>query len=241
MEAKLKSAIRRIPWSLVLKTGAVGVIWLTLPVWIAVCAALCFYFVPAFQVRKLALSFALFLWFLAFLDPTPWRAILIASIFYLILGIKDLVLIDRASAYETLILLIVAGLFLQFFSQAEFPVGLRMLASTSLLGFLFFLLMRGFLHHPDTPPSLFRPTSGFREFFLAALGGFVIWQGAIVLLFLPINLFYQSAILFLIALVFLEVFPYHNGGRLTRGRVVMIFSAFFVLSTVIAATAEWNL
>src|SRR2546422_648850 len=116
METKLKLISKRIHWSLALKAGGVAAAWYFLPRWAFLFVVLYFYFVPIFHPWKLFLPFLtfLFLVFNEFVVPAGQSqlsqigfAAIIAVFFYVILGIKDLVLIDRRSAYDGLVLALI--------------------------------------------------------------------------------------------------------------------------------------
>jgi|GEM_PF-612936 len=242
MAIKLKSITRLIPWSLALRAVLFGAAWLILPFWAFSILALYLYFVPLFQPLKLGVPFATLLFFTYTLTPNIWFAILLLVIFYLILGMKDLILIDRIAAYEILVLLLLFLVFFGFFSWVT-NLGIRSAPFKAVLpAGLFFFLARGFLYYPDSPPPLLRVRkSGRWEFLFIGLGAFMIWQLSLVLLFLPMSFFYQSALLFLVTLFFLELFPYHLRGELSRERILVNFSTFFILGTVILAAIEWSI
>lgn len=105
METKLRLILKRIHWSLALKAAILAVVWMVLPGWAFLILSAYLYFVPFFDPWKLFLPFLVFL-FLAFTGPpNPGFALILGSLFYVILGIKDLILIDRRSAYDIMILI----------------------------------------------------------------------------------------------------------------------------------------
>ena len=106
MAGKLKSALGRIPWSLLLRAGLAGGGWLYFPFPVFVLACLLIYSRPAFNFSKF-LHLFLALLFLAFVVPhSAVNAILLSLIFYLLLGIKELVFIERGDIYEMIFLLL---------------------------------------------------------------------------------------------------------------------------------------
>ena len=101
MAEKLKLILRPIPWSLLLKAAAFGVGWLILPFWVFVVLAALLYFLPVFQVLKLLFPFVLTLILAYLVPPSLWAGLFLSALFFFILGVKDLVLIDRAAALSS--------------------------------------------------------------------------------------------------------------------------------------------
>src|SRR5689334_4150926 len=113
MAEKLKLIIRRIPWSLLLKAVALALLWAfgkaslaagaVTPFVLFVVIACAAYILPLFRPRAMAVPFfcALVLGF--FVPFSALATLAFALIFFLILGIKDLVLVNRETAYETLL------------------------------------------------------------------------------------------------------------------------------------------
>src|ERR1700735_5015882 len=101
MEEKLKSISKQIHWSLLAKAAIFALGWFFLPFWLFLLLALYLYFFPFFQSRKLLGAPFLGLLALTFIGPASFfMAIVFGLLFYYLLLIKDLVLIDRKAAYE---------------------------------------------------------------------------------------------------------------------------------------------
>lgn len=241
MAAKLKSVLKRIHWSLVIRALVFAAAWFLLPFWIFLFVGLYLYLIPLFRTRELALPFLLVIFF-ALQEPVSfWFAPLLAALFYLILGIKDLIFIDRKPVYEALVLLLLFLMFLRFFSRfdhwsnpAAFFYALAMSAVS-------LFLIRGFLNYEASAgladDSRIKKAAGVS----AEIAALVIWQVSLVLLFLPLNFLYQSALLFLTATVLLEcIFDYLN-KNLTRQRILTSFSVFFVFLVIILGSVRWGL
>ena len=240
MATKLKSTIRRIPWSLVLRAGIFGFGWFLLPYEIFFLGALYLYFIPMFQPRKLALPFFLLLLFSYIETPSLWSAILMSAAFYLVLGVKDLILIDRVSAYELLILLIVFLGGFQLFSSLDSSVGAYGLLVPIIWSGVFFFLFRNFLYYPEDSPSFFGGVLRERGIWVGAIASFLFWQYLLFLLVLPLNFFYQTALLFIVALLFFEILPYYVRGNLSRERILANLSVSFFLSLCVVTSASWS-
>ena len=143
MVEKLKSILRRIPWSLALKAFVFGISWLLLPMWVFVFVALCSYLFPLFQSFKFASHFIVLLVLAISTDPSLSAAIFLSAVFYLLLGLKDFLFINRRATYEALILLFVFAISIRFYSLADhWSIPAFFLAF--FLGGLFFLLSREF-------------------------------------------------------------------------------------------------
>lgn len=112
MAEKLKSILKRIHWSLprksiwglILKAAIFAVAWLILPWWLFFLVALYCYFIPLFRSGKLLVPFFCLLVLTIAQSPGFLFALVFGIIFYYILLIKDLLIINRKSAYELLVL-----------------------------------------------------------------------------------------------------------------------------------------
>jgi hypothetical protein len=235
MAAKLKLISKIIPWSLLLRAGVLAVVWLALPYWVFLVLALVFYFTPLFQSRRLLLPLGLFLVFAAFLPYGFWSALLLMFIFFLILGIKNLIVVDRAAAYETLYFVLFFLAALGFTSRFPSPSG-QLFAASAGVSLVYALLLKNFL--------LFSP--GFaaltsrEKFFITALAGMIIWQWLLGVIFLPMNFFYQTALMFLGGVVLGELLFAYGDKSLGRRKILAYFSVFFVVVAILLAANDWQ-
>ena len=69
----------------------------------------------------------------------------------------------------------------------------------------------------------------------------LMWQLIIVGLFLPLDFLYQSAIIFLLAAILIDLVPQYVFGELTRAKVLATGSVLFSLLVIVAASARWTL
>lgn len=235
---KIKSAIALR--GLILRAAIFGAVWFFLPKWVFLLVGIYFYFFPFFRPLKLAIPFLLTIFFAVIEPQSIWQAAFFSVLFYLILGIKDLIFINRRSAYEVLVLLLLFLVFVSFFSHIDnwnrSPVFFYAFA----LGAAFFFLIRGFITYSETTELKEGPAIWRRELALG-IAALLVWQISLALLFLPLNFLYQSALSFLVATIFVEVISDYLSGSLSRKKLLANFSVFFILVVVILGLAEWGL
>lgn len=218
---------------LFLKAGILGFLWLFLPFWIFLAASFYFYFFPFFQPLRLALPFFLTLIAAAILPANIWLALFLAALFFLILGIKNLIFVNRLAAHQFLVFFLLFLLFLSFFSG--FENWQHWIVSFSVFGVsaVFLLLAKELVDYGGG-------TGRRRTFFILGFGALLIWQLCLVLLFLPLNYFYETALLLLSAVFLLDVLLEHLKNKLDGRKILTDFSIFFALSAVILASARWG-
>ena len=238
MGVKLKSILKSTPWFLICKATALGVAWLTLPLWVFVALSLYFYFVPSFQSMRLWYPFLLTLIIAIMLDSTLGSAVLIAAAFYLLFGIKDLVFIDRLTAYRILVALLIVIFSLAFFVRFH-PASTALFFAALVVPLSFFLLIRGFL--------IYRRIQGHesahltrREGVLTGIGAFALWQLASVLFFAPLEPAYRVLLFSVAALLSGYLLLSSLEGRLRRNDVITSFTVWFVSLVFILTLNEWS-
>jgi len=230
MVTELKSILRRIPWSLALKAFAVSLSWLFLPYWIFLLTALYVYFVPFFQVARLGLPFALTLIATLFLPktvvvsetqvPNFFAALVLFLIFFLILGVKDLILVHRARAYEFIILLLLFLNLLHFFAVTPSWNSFSLTVGLVWLGAISFLLLRDLFRYQKLFLSDRERTASSALFTLFVL------EGALTSFFLPLPFFSQAAFLFVGLSLLYEVLIENEKGVLSLKRALGYAAAF---------------
>ena len=237
MAAKLKSILRQIHWSSLLKAAVFGAAWLWLPYWAFFFAALYLYYVPIFEAKKLGIPFFILL-ILAYLQGQGiFPALIFSAIFYGILLIKDLLIIDRRSAYE-LLGLVESFLLLRIF-YSHFTEGPSGLAVT--IGFFvataLTLLLNSFI-------QCFRDESG--DIHGVRRAG--VWlslplfsQMIITGLFLPLDFLYQAVSVFLISVLVFDLLPDHLARIGSRQKTLATVSVVFSLFVIVLASANWGI
>lgn len=235
MEAKLKLISRRIPWSLLAKAGTFGIAWFMLPWWLFFLLACYLYFSPSFQSVKLLLPFVLIIVAGIFLAHTSIHAAFMAVLFFLLAGIKEFFFIRRVEAYEALLFLLFFLFFLIFFGTVGEWRRASVFLSSVALGILFFFAAKSLLNFSEAKIALRRKT-----IFLGLLS-FLMWQMSWALLFLPLAFFHQAAVLFLIAVFFVEFLMDYVHGRLRWEKLTLRSGIFLLMTGVIFWITEWGL
>ena len=247
MAAKLKSISKQIHWSLVLKAGVFALAWLLLPFWLFFLIALYLYFVPLFHARKLAIPF-FFLLLLAFLQPSGLLfALIFGAVFYAIFLVKDLLVIDRRSMYELLVLAL-SLLFLRFFYMTldqgitGWALWYAFLGAAALA-----ILVRSFLGalhgegvaQAQAPAEA--PVRDLRTRIAAWLSFALFFQALITGLFLPLDFIYQSTLIFLVTVLLVELFQGYFSAELSRKKVLATLMTVFALFVFVLGSAQWGL
>lgn len=173
--------------------------------------------------------------FAAILVPSAWTGFFFGAVFFLILGIKDLVLVNRGLAYQSLFYLIFFIASLNFFVRFDHFAREGILPASLALGAGFFLLGAPLARFVD--PIL---TEDHRPTLYFALGGFLIWQWTWALVFLPLNFFYQAALLFVAVVFATQMLLEHLLGDFDRRRILLYFSVFFIFASFILAANPWR-
>lgn len=236
MATKLKSALEKIHWPLLVKSVLLTLFWWFSPAWAFLLCALYFYFSPYFQPWKVMCSFLIFL-ALAFLIPPLSGAFFYATgvaigiVYYLILGVKDLLLINRQFAYQTLRLILITGVLLLFFWWGQS-------SSLQFVWRLFALFVALFVLHYEYFSFVLEKRSG--NAFSAALTAFLLFQIAWVLAWLPMG-FLNATAVELLALFMLNDFVLHHAkGNLSRKIVLANFTVFIFALLAIFLVSDWS-
>jgi hypothetical protein len=245
MVEKLKSISKRIRWSLLLKAAIFAVAWILFPFWLFVLVALYLYFVPVSQSKTVAGPFFTLL-LVSFLNPvSPIFAFILGIIFLYILLIKDLVLIDRASAYEVTVLFLTFLLLLDFYIKegGSFNVFslLYSLCVALIVGYLLSTFVR--MAAPQGAASSEAGSSKRPLLIRTALwiSTLLLWQFIIVGLFLPVDFVYQTVTVFLGAIFIIDLIPQYLFGQLSRQKIMVTLSILFILFVFVLGSARWGL
>jgi hypothetical protein len=236
MEEKLRSILKRISWSSVLKAVIFGVAWWALPFWLFLLIALYLYFIPIAGTGKVSVPFWVLLLISLIQEQSLIAAVIFGIIFYFILLVKDLIIIDRRTAYEVLMLVLAYLLVRSFFLNVGGSFGLLTLlyglVAAWAIGAFVVSFIKNFSAAPV--PRSFRRMLGWLAFLLS-------WQLLIVGTFLPLDFLYQSAIIFLVAVIILSIIPQYVFGELSRTKVLATGSVLFALLVIVLSSARWIL
>jgi hypothetical protein len=238
---KIKGAISL--QSLVLRAVIFGAAWFLLPFWLFLVVALYLYFSSLFRPFKLIFPFLVTLFFAFAEQPQFFTAILLAAIFYLILGIKDLVFIDRKSDYGILILLIMFLIFTRLFSHYENWSTRSAFFYAFAAGVSFFILFIGLSgEHVSEGVAVTEAGAGSKSrLIMPAVASLAVWQITLAVFFLPLEFLYQSALAFLFAAVLLEIASDYLNNVLSRRKMLVYFSAFLTAAVFILGSARWGM
>jgi hypothetical protein len=204
--------------------------------------ALYLYFVPFFNARKLFWPFFALI-ILTYLEPTSLPFLIIfAAIFYYLLLIKDLLLIDRKSAYELLVLTLSFFLIRAFYeSLGRSFIGGWSIWYAFLTAVLFGLLVRSYIESFVTGGD-HEPKKAWCRI-VSWLSFLIIWQYLILGLLLPLDFIYQSVSIFLMSVLVIDLLPEHMlaASGVSRERILTSSVTIGLLLFIVLASAGWSL
>ena len=233
MEEKLKSALKRIHWSLAFKAVIAGLAWVYLPWWFSLFILLGVYFIPLFQTRNLFLPFVTTLVLGWILPDNLFSGVLIALQMYLILGIKDFIFIDRQGAMQVLAVLFLAETGTAVYFQPE----------NWLFGAFFYGLLFGLVYYFSSYKVLDVSSRGVKagERPIISIFSFLLVQIAFGLNFLPIPTIYKSLLLILVSIIFFEWQKLIFSQELSKNRILLYGMLFIGLTVLIFSGSSWGL
>jgi len=241
MAEKLRSILKRTSWSSLLKAVIFGAAWWALPFWLFAIVALYLYFIPITGAGKVSAPFLVLLLISLIQDQSVFAAIIFAALFYFILLIKDLIIIDRRSAYEILLLVLSYLLVRSFFLNVGGSFGLRALLYSLIAAWAASALVASFIKNFSIVPEGSSHEAHSFQRMLGWMTFLLMWQLFIVGSFLPLDFLYQSAIIFLVAAILIDLVPQYVFGELSRAKVLATGSVLFALLVIVAASARWTL
>lgn len=218
------------------KSVAFAISWFFLPNWVAPAVGLFFYLFPVFRVFEMAAPFAITA-FLAFTtEKSPLFAIFLAVVFYLLLALKDMRFVDKEHPQDILSFSLLSGLFISFFSffngwDSFAPVILSLLISFAAFFLLKAQISRRFIAKSGSDVGLVS----------AAIAALMLWQLTLLMIFLPLNFVYQSAIALVFAVIVFGIVADYSSDIISKRRILVNFSAFLFFSAVILGSAQWGL
>jgi len=210
-------------------------VWL--PFWLFFLISLYLYAERLFHSRSLAVPFSTLLLLCYIQSPSAPFAIIFGGVFYFILLIKNLILIDRRSAYELVVLTLTFLLARDFYAAWNGGVTGAAVAYAFLAAAVFGFLARSFIRFfkNDITVSVGVPRTAVTLMVL------LMWQAFIAGLFLPVDFTYQTVMVFLVAVLLIDLVPQHLTGNITRAKVFTAASVIFTLFVVVLGSARWGL
>ena len=194
--------------------------------------SLYFYFIPFFRNLELAIPFAVVLFLAATEERNILLAIVFSVLFYFIIGIKDLVLINRHIFHQVLSLVAAFLLIVKFFSLVSawnvYSVVYSLFISAALFGLTSGVLVPGV-------------RANCKKNIILAVIAFISWQFLLVLTFLPLNRFYQSSLALVVITVLFELAFSYLSSELNRKRILTYFSIFLAFLVLILGLAQWGI
>ena len=239
-----------------IRAALFGLAWALLPYWLFVLVALVLFFAPFSQARKVIAPFVVLVALGAFVSPGIAMAVILGLLFWYILLIKGLYVIDRRTAYEILMLALIFFLVRGFYEHlgAGFtgpaPLFFALVIGAA-SGWLFASFIGNFAEaDPAGEEGRAASGGGLRRRVAAFAVLFIIFEIMLAGLFLPLNAAYQSAVAFLLVAVVTDLAGRHllaasGSGKesqdIDRTRVLAVSGTAFILLVIILGSAHWNL
>jgi hypothetical protein len=232
MAALLKSISKQIHWSLLGRAAVFALAWFFLPGWLFFVVAIALYSIPPFRTKDLAIPFLVLFGMCLVGTPSVMLAIVYGILFYGILLIKDLLVIDRRSGQGMLVMALSFLLFREFF----------LLFTTGATSGAIWVALVVAIAVGAMVASIITDHEEIDLRRIAIWSAILItFQTLVVCLFLPVDFIYQSIIAFLVMVAFIDLVPSYFSRELSfsrvRGTVMIIFS----LLVVVLASASWGI
>lgn len=213
--------------------------WLPFPVFLF--AAFLLYVIPFFRPFQFFFPFGLLLALAWYLPHGPLTALFLGLGFFLLIGTRDLILIDRRSAYHSFILILLFTLSAAYAWRFPHFGSPERVWYALLFSFAFALLLRGFLRTVRVIHEVEERRMNSEEALTLVLAGFIFFELLWVVPFLPLAPIFQAAFLFLAAVLLIEFGVGSMERTLTRHAVLANASLFIVCASIILTLNEWRL
>lgn len=237
MEERLRSILRPTRWSLLSKTALFAVTWLVLPGWVFALIALYLYLAPWFQPWRLMIPFGLLL-VLALTTPASiWLAILLGVAFYLVIGVKDLVFVNRHEPYQILMTILVLLYSLRYAFPLEGESSLWWPFGLAIIVIALLWRLERIIRSAATQAEGQTTLRGI----LGPLLGVLVWQSGVLIGMAPLPPLYQAALMVLTIACLLEFLFQYVRGSLSQQSLRVQVPLFLGLFVVVLATAPWGL
>lgn len=233
MPLALKSVVLGILLFIALATGN----WLFIAIFAL--AGCYFYFVPGVNSRQFLASYLVILIFPAFLreflDSGWFLAVSLAymAIFFVLLGLKNLIFINRRPIYCFLNGVLVFAVFSLFFWSDR--TGILFFVKYLLAFSAFLFLFKEFLNVSSENQNAQK-----NNLFAWAIS-FLVLQIVWALSFLPINFLNAGALILLIVLIFQDFISGYLSGSIDRRLILRNITIFIALALAIFGASSWSL
>lgn len=213
------------------------------PVLVFILAAVFIYFLHILNWRQLFASFFVFLVlsmvFVFYFAPLISHfsfliPIIFGFVFFLILGIKNLIFIERSAFYHLLNNLLFFLAFLFFFSQWSIMDSPRFIVRYLLMFAAILFLKKEFL-------AFLVLESPRRRLLISAGFAFIVLQVVWAISYLPIGFLNSAALALPLVFVLGNFTIHHFGGSLNRRVVLRNATILIAIIIVISAVSRWSL
>lgn len=236
MVAKLKLITNQIHWSLLVKSLIVAFGWIFLPFWLFLLISLFFYFYPPFQSLLFFLPFLVFLFLAKILTVNIFSFLLLIVLFYLILGIKDLIIINRFLAYQIFIYLLIFTCAFLFFLNFNSGLNLQIIFYGFLLALLYFLFFKNI--------NLFGIENNydFKKYKISlALFSLFLFELILILNFLPFSFYFKTLIFAMVIILGYEIILNYVLAQINKNFLIGISLIFIILFIFTLLFNNWSL
>ena len=212
--------------------------WYFLPAWLFIPVAAYLYFVPFFQSSKFLAVFIGIMGIYVFTPDPIGYAVIGGILFGWLIAIRELLFIDRRSAYEVLIFAILF-FHLRIFYHAHTIIGITPFFAAFILAVLIAWMAKGFL-------DFFRDTDvNGRGPLSVAIGVgllcFFSWQILMISFVLPLDFVYQSLLAFLCIVGMLDFLSTYLFGGATREKIFFTATVVFCGLVILLTSAPLGL
>lgn len=249
----LRSISARIHWSLAVRALLFAGAWAYLPFGAFAFAALVLYSRPFFRLREFSAFLVLALALMGVIEQSAFAALFFGAVFYLLLGVKDLVFVERRAPLQILASMMLLAFGAAFFPEAACsgamvapsgeggcPPGSAAFAAL-LLGAACFILMQSTLANlrgelPGETEAASIPAERIASGAFALISAELAWALAL----LPLAESAKIALFFLAAAVSADVITARFSGKLSRRFALTDASLFLVLAAAVLAASRWG-
>ena len=239
MEPKLAFISKQIHWSLLIRAAIFAVSWWYFPAWLFVIIAGLLYFIPPFESRKNIGMFAVFLGVAIATPSGVATAIIYGILWYYLLMIKNLLIIDRKSGRTIFAMALSFFLFREFFGIWDRGVTAGALGWAWIVAIAFGILLNSVIV-ARRGKELHAAAAAERRA-VVGVASLLILEAVIAGLFLPVDFIYQSIIVFLVAALLLDMVPAYFFGELKSYRIRTTAMTISALLVIVLASARWGI